>query len=113
MSMGYIEDVAAIRKEASLYGAGVTVHTHIENQESQPVIIIDLIAVPVTMRRQGVASRILGEFTDVSDAWGVPLMLEASTDFGTPRLALHQLYTSAGFVLAGENNYKYYPQIVE
>jgi len=37
------------------------------------------------------------------------LTLEASTDFNTPRLALHILYSEAGFVPQGKTHYIYYP----
>lgn len=103
--MTLAQDIAKIQSEASLYGAGVQTRAHLEEDE----IVIDLITVPPILRRQGIASQILGEYVDVADVWGKKLTLEASTDFNTPRLALHILYSEAGFVPQGKTHYIYYP----
>lgn len=105
--MTVLQDLTTIRNEASLYGAGVQTQAHIIPGSND--IMVDLIAVPAGLRRKGIASHILDEYVTVADGWGVKLILEASTDFNTPRLALHQLYTKAGFVPQGNNHYVYYP----
>lgn len=105
MSKPIIKEITKIQAEAHCYGEGVQTRAHFEDD----VIVIDLIAVPVSLRRQGIATQILDEYIAVADGWGVKLMLEASTDFSTPRLALHNLYSQAGFTLSGQKDYIYYP----
>ena len=100
------DEMVSICKEAPQYGDGVQVIAHLDTLE---VIYIDFIKVPTMLRRQGIASQILNEFTQIADLYGVKIKLYASTDFNTPLPALFQLYTQAGFTPSPDGVFTYYP----
>ncbi len=100
-----LKELATIQKEASEYGENVVTRAHFVNN----TIVIDLISVPVMLRRQGIGHHILNEYQNVAYGFNIPLILDADSCFGTPPAALHNFYTSAGFRLIKGTKYRYIP----
>lgn len=101
-----LKELAIIQNEASKYGDNVVTRAHFVDN----MIVIDLISVPVMLRRQGIGHHILSEYQDVSDGFNIPLSLDADCCFGTPPVALHNFYTSIGFCTTEGTKYMYNPE---
>lgn len=103
----YLKDLLTIQKEAPLYGDGVKTLAHFTEDGN---IFIDLIWVPVGLRRQNIGTQVLDEYITLADATGKQIWLEASTDF-SPAHVLYQFYIQAGFIAKPGNLFVYYPTV--
>lgn len=60
-------------------------------------IVIELIIVPVALRRQGFCGQILNEVADIADLYGVEIWIEPVDFFGLSKPLLGSIYRQYGF----------------
>lgn len=60
-------------------------------------IVVELISIPVSKRRQGICGEVLDELTDIARLYDVEIWLEPDDAFGTPKQILSKMYQSYGF----------------
>lgn len=60
-------------------------------------IVVELIKIPVSHRRQGICGQILEELTNIAEGYGLEIWLEPSDNFGVTKNVLSDIYESYGF----------------
>jgi hypothetical protein len=69
--------------------------------------VVDFIQVPVSSRRQGIATQALQELMSLADIEGFNILIQPDPSFGTPQKVLFNLYTSLGFEDNGDSSLVY------
>jgi hypothetical protein len=60
-------------------------------------IVVELINIPISHRRQGICGQILDELTVIARGYGVEIWLEPVDVFGVSKQILSSMYMSYGF----------------
>ena len=60
-------------------------------------IVIELIFIPVSLRRQGICGQMIDEITDVARGYGIEIWLEPNDSFGVSKSILSDMYMQYGF----------------
>ena len=74
---------------------GLTVLTHFDAKSNR--IVLELIIVPVSHRRQGICGDVLDELTDIARLYEVEIWLQPADLFGVPKKVLGDVYGMYGF----------------
>lgn len=85
-------------KRAMLSAApDINIQTH-DHPQLKNTIILDLILIPASERRQNLGTRALIALTEYADTHNLTILLTADNTFGTPLRILYAFYASHGFV---------------
>lgn len=61
-------------------------------------VLVELVYVPVSLRRKGICSKILDEIIDIAVLHEKDVWIQPTDIFGTPIMVLSDLYSSQGFI---------------
>lgn len=94
------KDLVEVSKTWSTFIPGVVVMSFYQYQYDR--IVVELVKIPVSHRRQGYCGQILDEIIVIARAYNVEVWLQPSSSFGIEKNVLINMYEQYGFSLADD-----------